>query len=64
VADGIARVTLNRPDAGNAVDLAMARALVAASIRCQTDAEIRCVVLTGAGAEQSACFGLRVTGST
>jgi 2-(1,2-epoxy-1,2-dihydrophenyl)acetyl-CoA isomerase len=49
VADGIARVTLNRPDAGNAVDLAMARALLAASIRCQTDAEIRCVVLTGAG---------------
>lgn len=49
VADGIATVTLNRPDAGNAVDLVMARELVEAAIRCQTDAAIRCVVLTGAG---------------
>lgn len=45
----VARLTLNRPDAGNAIDLAMARALGAASIRCQTDDAIRCVVLTGAG---------------
>lgn len=49
VADGIACITLNRPDAGNAIDLPMARALVQASIRCQTDDTIRCVVLTGAG---------------
>jgi 2-(1,2-epoxy-1,2-dihydrophenyl)acetyl-CoA isomerase len=49
VEQGIARLTLNRPDAGNAVDLPMARALVAASIRCVSDASIRCVVLTGAG---------------
>jgi 2-(1,2-epoxy-1,2-dihydrophenyl)acetyl-CoA isomerase len=49
VEDGIARVTLNRPEAGNAVDLAMARALVEVAIRCETDAAIRCVVLTGAG---------------
>jgi len=49
VADGIARITLNRPDAGNAIDMPMAHALVAASIRCQTDPAIRCVVLTGAG---------------
>lgn len=49
VADGIARVTLNRPEAGNPVDLVMARELVEAAIRCQTDDAIRCVVLTGAG---------------
>jgi 2-(1,2-epoxy-1,2-dihydrophenyl)acetyl-CoA isomerase len=49
VEDGIARVTLNRPEAGNAVDLAMARALVEVAIRCETDAAIRCVALTGAG---------------
>lgn len=49
IADGIARITLNRPEAGNAIDLPMARALVQASIRCQTDRTIRCVVLTGAG---------------
>src|SRR6218665_1730097 len=49
IADGIARITLNRPDAGNAINLPMARALVDAAIRCQTDHTIRCVVLTGAG---------------
>lgn len=49
VADGIATVTLNRPQAGNAIDLALARALLAAAVRCETDATVRCVVLTGAG---------------
>jgi 2-(1,2-epoxy-1,2-dihydrophenyl)acetyl-CoA isomerase len=49
VTDGIARVTLNRPDSGNAIDLAMARALVQSAIRCQTDDAIRCVLLAGAG---------------
>lgn len=49
VSDGVATVTLNRPDAGNAVDLVMARELVEVAIRCQTDTAIRCVVLTGAG---------------
>lgn len=49
VEDGIARITLNRPDAGNALGLDMVRALVSSSIRCETDPAIRCVVLTGAG---------------
>lgn len=49
VEDGIARLTLNRPDAGNALDMAMAEALVEAATRCETDRAIRCVVLTGAG---------------
>lgn len=49
LADGIAWLTLNRPEAGNAIDLPMAHALADASIRCQTDPTIRCVVLTGAG---------------
>jgi 2-(1,2-epoxy-1,2-dihydrophenyl)acetyl-CoA isomerase len=49
VAGGIARLTLNRPEAGNAVDLPMARALLEAAIRCDHDPRIRCVVLTGAG---------------
>jgi len=46
---GIAWLILNRPEAGNSIDLPMAQALLKASILCQTDAEIRCVVLTGAG---------------
>ncbi len=49
VVNGIARITLNRPEAGNAIDVPMARALVEASIRCRTDPAIRCVVITGAG---------------
>lgn len=49
VAGGIARLTLNRPDAGNALDFEVAHALAAAAVRCDTDPAIRCVVLTGAG---------------
>jgi 2-(1,2-epoxy-1,2-dihydrophenyl)acetyl-CoA isomerase len=44
-----ATLTLNRPAAGNAIDLPLARAILAAAIRCDTDPAIRCVVLTGAG---------------
>ena len=45
----IVRLVLNRPEQGNAIDLDMARTLFAAAVRCDTDASIRCVVLTGAG---------------
>jgi 2-(1,2-epoxy-1,2-dihydrophenyl)acetyl-CoA isomerase len=45
----IARVTLNRPTQGNALDMQMARDLSSVALRCDTDASIRCVVLTGAG---------------
>jgi len=46
---GVLTLTLNRPDAGNAVDLELARALMHAAIECDEDRAIRCVVLTGAG---------------
>ncbi|MBV1688878.1 enoyl-CoA hydratase/isomerase family protein [Novosphingobium sp. G106] len=49
VAGDLARITLNRPEVGNAIDLSMARALFEVATRCLTDASIRCVVLTGAG---------------
>ncbi|MCP1472366.1 2-(1,2-epoxy-1,2-dihydrophenyl)acetyl-CoA isomerase [Sphingobium sp. OAS761] len=49
VSDGIARITLARPDVGNAIDLPLARALLSAAIACETDAAIRCVVLNGQG---------------
>ena len=45
----IARITLDRPEVGNAIDLEMARELLAAAIACDTDRTARCVVLTGAG---------------
>src|SRR3546814_16296820 len=44
-----ATLTFNRPQARNAIDLPLARALLPAAIRCDTDPAIRCVVLTGAG---------------
>lgn len=43
------RLTLNRPDAGNAIDMGMARALLDAAIACDCDPDVRCVVLTGRG---------------
>ncbi|MDH4565464.1 enoyl-CoA hydratase [Pseudomonas sp. BN414] len=46
---GIAYLTLNRPEAGNAIDLTLAHALLQAVIRCDQDAGIRCVVLSGSG---------------
>ena len=46
---GVAKLTLNRPEVGNSIDLEMARALVEAAIRCDSDTSVRCVVLTGAG---------------
>ncbi len=49
VTEGICRITLNRPEAANAINLPLARELLRAAIRCSQDAEIRCVLLTGAG---------------
>ena len=45
----VARLTLNRPEAANALDMATGRALVAAAIECDGNPDIRCVTLTGAG---------------
>jgi 2-(1,2-epoxy-1,2-dihydrophenyl)acetyl-CoA isomerase len=45
----VARITLNRPDVGNALDIPMCRALLEAAIACDEDDGIRCVLLTGTG---------------
>ena len=45
----IATITLNRPGAANALDMAAGCALVEAAIECDGNPDIRCVVLTGAG---------------
>ena len=45
----VARLTLERPDAANAIDLALARELHAAALRCDEDPRVRAVILTGAG---------------
>lgn len=45
----IARITLDRPDVGNALDIPTARELMEYAIRCEADDSIRCVLLTGNG---------------
>ena len=60
VAEGVATVTLNRPDAGNVLDMDMGRALLAAALRCEADRGVRAVVLTGAG--RNFCYGGDVRG--
>ena len=47
--DGIAVLTLNRPDKLNAIDYALIDALSTALDTLETDAAIRAVILTGAG---------------
>ena len=53
--EGVARLTLNRPDAGNAVDLTLARELSDATIACSEDRSVRAVLMTGAG--RNFCVG-------
>jgi 2-(1,2-epoxy-1,2-dihydrophenyl)acetyl-CoA isomerase len=48
-AQGIATITLNRPDAYNALTMELARELFQAVIAVDEDPAVRCVVLTGAG---------------
>lgn len=45
----VAKIVLDRPDAGNAIDMAMARALMNHAIHCEDDESIRCVLVTGNG---------------
>ena len=49
VRDGVATITLNRPDAYNALDLALARDLFHATLEADEDRSVRCVLITGAG---------------
>ena len=45
----VARLVLNRPDAGNALDLELAAQLAQAAAEYADDPSVRCVVLTGSG---------------
>ena len=49
VKDHVARITLNRPDAANALNMEMGLDLMHAAIRCSEDDSVRAVILTGAG---------------
>jgi 2-(1,2-epoxy-1,2-dihydrophenyl)acetyl-CoA isomerase len=56
----VATLTLNRPDAYNALDLALGRELFTASIELDEDPDVRCVVVTGSG--RAFCAGGDVKG--
>ena len=45
----VAYLTLNRPDAGNAIDMPLARSLLAAIVVAEADPTVRCVVIRGSG---------------
>src|SRR5216684_3760172 len=49
VSNNVAYLTLNRPEAANALNLEMAQALEEASLKCEEDPNIRAVLMTGAG---------------
>jgi 2-(1,2-epoxy-1,2-dihydrophenyl)acetyl-CoA isomerase len=53
-ADGVATLTLNRPEARNALDMAMRRDLEAALTRLDQDPDVRVLVVRGAGEHFSA----------
>ncbi len=56
IAEGIAEITLNRPDKLNALDSAMFEGLISAGERLGRTAGLRAVVMTGAG--RGFCAGL------
>lgn len=49
VEDGVARLTLNRPDASNALNLELLSALADSITKIQGDASVRAVLLSGGG---------------
>ena len=61
IADRVARVTIDRPEVLNAVDVATEAELQRSGARSKRDDEVRCVVLTGAG-EKAFCAGADMKG--
>jgi 2-(1,2-epoxy-1,2-dihydrophenyl)acetyl-CoA isomerase len=55
VEEGVAEITLNRPDAGNTLDVATVRGLLEIVARCETDPKVRAVLIRGSG--HSFCAG-------
>ena len=53
--DGLAELTLSRPDAGNAIDLAMARELHELTVEWSVDPNVRCILVRGEG--KNFCVG-------
>ncbi|MGW8202264.1 crotonase/enoyl-CoA hydratase family protein [Sphingomonas bisphenolicum] len=59
VKDGVAVVTIDRPDVRNCIDRATALAIDSVVQRVNVDEEVRCVVITGAGGNFCAGMDLK-----
>ena len=59
VKDGVATITLNRPDRHNAFNMTMARELKQLWQAVKTDADVVCAIVTGAG-EKAFCTGMDI----
>jgi len=62
VGDGVARVTINRPDAGNSLTAQMRDHLTATFEALSATVGVRSIVLTGAG-ERHCCTGAGLGGA-
>ena len=60
VREGVIEVTINRPEARNAMNKAAAEAIAAAMDRLDADDDLRCAILTGAGG--TFCSGMDLKG--
>ncbi|MEJ5978375.1 crotonase/enoyl-CoA hydratase family protein [Novosphingobium sp. PS1R-30] len=60
VADGVLEVTINRPEARNAMSKAVAEGISAAMDRLEAENDLRCAILTGAGG--TFCSGMDLKG--
>jgi enoyl-CoA hydratase len=60
VNDGVIEVTINRPEARNAMTKAVAEGIAAAMDRLEAEADLRCGILTGAGG--TFCSGMDLKG--
>ena len=60
VEDGVLIVTMNRPEAKNAMNKAQAEGIAAAMDRLEADGNLRCAILTGAGG--TFCSGMDLKG--
>ncbi|GLI09832.1 putative enoyl-CoA hydratase/isomerase YngF [Paenibacillus tyrfis] len=56
IGNGIVLITLNRPEAANALSIKMLEELRDAVAACKFDRSVRCIVITGAG-EKAFCAG-------
>jgi enoyl-CoA hydratase len=61
IADGVARVTINRPERRNAMSYGVMAGLRESMTRARADETVRVVVLTGAG-DKAFCAGADLTG--